>query len=291
MTPSFGSYIGGCLAVIGIVAALGLGGYWLRRWIVPEFSGALARLADATIAVALLVVSLELLGTLSILRLGLDRRRLHRASGCGAALLGWRKAPRDGDARCAAPQVQTIALLIALGVASFTVAEWTFPSQLSLDQGMFGGDTTWYHMPFAARFAQEHSTVHLHFTDPLRLAAWFYPQSSELIHGAAIVLFKSDWLSPLINLVWLAIALLAAWCVGRPYKVGPATLVAAAIVLDSGVMIETQPGEGRNDIMGLAFLIAFAAFLINGHQRRAPRGRGGAGRARDATRRCSTRGR
>ena len=81
---------------------------------------------------------------------------------------------------------------------------------------------------------------------------------------------KTDWLSPLINLVWLSIALLAAWCVGRPYKVGPATLVAAALVLDSGVMIETQPGEGRNDIMGLAFLIAFAAFLINGHQRRAP---------------------
>ena len=59
MAPSFGSYIGGCLAVIGIVAALGLGGYWLRRWIVPEFSGALARLADATIAVALLVLSLR----------------------------------------------------------------------------------------------------------------------------------------------------------------------------------------------------------------------------------------
>ena len=70
MAPSFGSYIGGCLAVIGIVAALGLGGYWLRRWIVPEFSGALARLADATIAVGLLVISLEILGTISQLRLG-----------------------------------------------------------------------------------------------------------------------------------------------------------------------------------------------------------------------------
>ncbi len=46
--------------------------------------------------------------------------------------------------------------------------------------------------------------------------------------------------------------------------------MAGAIVLDAGVMIETQPGEGRNDIMGLAFLIAFAAFLINAHQRRAP---------------------
>jgi hypothetical protein len=254
--------------VIGIVSAVGLGGYWLRRWIVPEFSGALARLADVTLAVALLILSLELLGSLSLLRLGWI---VLVCIGVGllAALLGRWKAPRNGS-EVPAPQVQTVALVIAVAVASFTVAEWTFPSQLSLDQGMFGGDTTWYHMPFAARFAQEHSIVHLHFTDPLRLAAWFYPQSSELINGSAIVLFKSDWLSPLINLAWLSVALLGAWCVGRPYKVGPATLVAAAIVLDAGVMIETQPGEARNDIMGLAFLIAFVAFLINGHQRRAP---------------------
>jgi hypothetical protein len=268
VTPSFGSYIGGCFAVIGVVSALGLGGYWLRRWIVPEFSGALARLADATIAVGLLVISLELLGTLSILRLGWIVV-VCIAVGLLAAWIGRRNAP-GGGREVSAPKVETIALLLAVGVASFTVAEWTFPSQLALDQGMFGGDTTWYHMPFAARIAQEGSTVHLHFTDPLRLAAWFYPQSSELIHGAAIVIFKTDWLSPLINLIWLSIALLAAWCIGRPYKVGPATLVAGAIVLDAGVMIETQPGEGRNDIMGLAFLIAFAAFLINGHQRRAP---------------------
>ncbi|HEY2334567.1 MAG TPA: hypothetical protein VGH58_06145, partial [Solirubrobacterales bacterium] len=149
MTPSLGSYIGGCLAAIGIVSAVGLGGYWLRRWIVPEFSGALARLADATIAVGLLVVSLELLGTLSILRTGWIVV-VCIAVGLLAALLGWRKAPPDGR-EVSAPQVQKAALLIALAVASFTVAEWTFPSQLSLDQGMFGGDTTWYHMPFAAR--------------------------------------------------------------------------------------------------------------------------------------------
>jgi hypothetical protein len=268
VAPSFGSYIAGCLAVIGIVAALGLGGYWLRRWIVPEFSGALARLADATIAVALLVVSLQILGALSILYFGWIVA-FCIGVGLGAAALGRAKAPRNGQ-EVQAPRVETIAFLIALGVASFTVAEWTFPSQSSLDFGMFGGDTTWYHMPFSAAIAQEHSTAPLHFTDPLRLAAWFYPASTELINGATIVLFKSDWLAPLQNLIWLPIALLAAWCVGRPYKVGPATLVAAAIVLDAGVMVETQPGEARNDIMGLAFLLAFAAFLINGHQRRAP---------------------
>jgi hypothetical protein len=268
VTPSFGSYIGGCLAVVGILAALGLGGYWLRRWIVPEFSGALARLADLTIATALLIIALQLLGTLSILTLGWTVVGCI-AVGLLAAAIGWRYAPAGAE-EIAAPRVQRVAFWIALGVASWTVAEWTFPAQLSLDQGMFGGDTTWYHMPFAGRIAQEGSIVHLHFTDPLRLAAWFYPGSSELVHAAGIVLFKSDWLSPLINLGWLAIALLAAWCVGRPYKVGPATLVAGAIVLAAGVMIETQPGEGRNDIMGLAFLVAFAAFLINGHQRRAP---------------------
>ena len=70
MTPSLGAYVGGCIALAGIGAALGLGGYWLRRWIVPEFSGALARLAEVTIAVALLVLSLELVGTIGIFRLG-----------------------------------------------------------------------------------------------------------------------------------------------------------------------------------------------------------------------------
>jgi len=268
VTPSFASYIGGCLATIGIVSALGLGGYWLRRWVVPEFSGALARLADATIAVALLIMALQLLGSLSILTLGWTVV-VCIATGLGAAALGWWMAP-PGNREVAAPQVQTYALLIALGVASWAMAEWTFPSQLALDHGMFGGDTTWYHMPFSGRIAQDGSTIPLHFTDPLRLAAWFYPGTAELVHAGGIVVFKTDWLSPLINLIFLSIGLLAAWCVGRPYKVGPATMLAGALVFSAGVMIETQPGEGRNDIMGLAFLLAFAAFLINGHQRRAP---------------------
>jgi len=268
VTPSLGSYIGGCLATVGIVAALALGGYWLRRWIAPEFSGALARLADATIAVALLILALQLLGSLGILVLGWTIV-VCIAVGLGAAALGWWMAPAE-NREVSAPQVQTFAFLAALGVASWCVAEWTFPAQLALDHGMFGGDTTWYHMPFSGRIAQEGTTIPLHFTDPLRLVAWFYPGSAELLHAAPIVLFGTDWLSPLINMVWLSIGLLAAWCVGRPYKVGPATLVAGAIVFSAGVMIETQPGEGRNDIMGLAFLLAFAAFLINGHQRRAP---------------------
>jgi hypothetical protein len=268
LTPSFGAYVGGCIALIGIATALGLGAYWMRRWIVPEFSGALARLADLTIGVALFLLALQLLGSVGLFRLGSIVLGCI-ATGLLAAWLGYRRAPRDATP-VEPPRVHVWGLLIALGVASWTVAEWTFPSQLSLDHGMFGGDTTWYHMPFAARFVQDASITSLHLTDPLRLAAWFYPQSSELVNGAAIAIMQSDWLSPLINLLWLAIGLLACWCIGRPYNVAPATLVAGALVFDSGIFIETQAGEGRNDVMALAFLVACAAFLINGHQRRPP---------------------
>src|SRR3954463_8512472 len=97
MTPSFGAYVGGSVGIIGIVAALGLGGYWLRRWIVPEFSGALARLADATIAVALLILSLEILGTIGILTFGGIVVGCIGA-GLGCAALGHRMAAPPDEA-------------------------------------------------------------------------------------------------------------------------------------------------------------------------------------------------
>lgn len=269
MTPGIDSYLAGAAALTGSILALWLAGYWLRRWIVPEFSGALARLGDMTLAVALLILILQLLGSLSLLTFGWI------AAGCVVipllvAALAWKMAPEDHVGEAEAPPVPRWAFLVAVAVASWAVAEWSFPTQLSLDQGMFGGDTTWYHMPASARFIQDSSIIPLHYTDALRLAVWFYPQSSELMHGAMIGLMETDWLSPLFNMVFLGVALLACWCVGRPFGVGPASLVAGAILLSSGVLIETQPGEGRNDIFAFAFLIAYAAFLINGHQRLAP---------------------
>ena len=68
---------------------------------------------------------------------------------------------------------------------------------------MYYQDTTWYHMSFSARFAQTGDVGPLHFTDPLKLAAWFYPQNSELLHGVGIVALDNDFLSPLINLGWV----------------------------------------------------------------------------------------
>jgi hypothetical protein len=141
------------------------------------------------------------------------------------------------------------------------------PTFLSLDRGIYGGDSLWYHLPFAAEFARTGSITALHFTDPLYLD-WFYPQNSELVHATGITLFGNDFLSPLINLGWLGLALLAAWCIGRPWKAGAISLTAVAIVLAADLMFSRQPGNANNDIVGLALLLAAIAILVTDRERR-----------------------
>ena len=77
-------------------------------------------------------------------------------------------------------------------------------------------------MPFAARFVQDHSVTAIHNFDSGVTA--FYPASSEVIHSFGILLMGNDVLSPLINTLWLGLALLASWCIGRPFGVGAVTL-------------------------------------------------------------------
>jgi hypothetical protein len=123
-------------------------------------------------------------------------------------------------------------------------------------------DTLWYHGPFAARIADTGSVWGMHFTDPLYLN-WFYPQNSELLHSAGIVLFDRDIFSPLVNFGWLGVAFLAAWCIGRPYGVAPLSLTAVAIAMDTGPMVPREAGTPATDTVPVAMLLAAAAILIN----------------------------
>jgi hypothetical protein len=268
VNPSLGSYLTGIGSLFTMLAPLVFGSYWLRRWIVPRYGGPLARLSELVLTLSQLFLVLELLGSFGELRRGWVVGSCV-AAGLSAAALGWLKSPRSTVTQ-RPPEVPSWALGLAIVVAFIAVGEWSFPSQLDLHRGIFSGDSTWYHMPFAARFAQSHSTWNLLFTDPLALAAWFYPASSELLNSLGIIMFRSDWLSPLINIAWLGIGLLGAYCIGRPFGLGPATLVAAAIGLDSGVLLLTQAGEARNDAMGIALAVVFAALLAEGYRTRGP---------------------
>ena len=67
-----------------------------------------------------------------------------------------------------------------------------------------------------------------------------------------------------MNLMWVALCLLAAWCVGRPYGIGGVTVLGAAVVLDSEMLVGSQAGQAPNDVAGLFFLMTALAFLVDG---------------------------
>ncbi|HSD23762.1 MAG TPA: hypothetical protein VLB79_05475, partial [Solirubrobacterales bacterium] len=99
-------------------------------------------------------------------------------------------------------------------------------------------------------------------TDPLYLN-WFYPQVSELIHAGGILLYGNDFLSPLLNLAWLCLALFAGWCIGRPYGSGATGLAAVASVMGANLLFSRQPGNANNDVVAIALFLSSLALLVN----------------------------
>ena len=91
----------------------------------------------------------------------------------------------------------------------------------------------------------------------------FFPATSELLHALGIQWLGNDFLSPLVNLGWMALVLLAAWCIGRPFGVAPVALVAATVLLGTPGLVATQPGGGYTDVVGMALLLMSVAILVN----------------------------
>jgi hypothetical protein len=154
-----------------------------------------------------------------------------------------------------------IPTLVALAIAAAAVVKFALELKLQLGTGMTGFDSTWYHGPFAAGFFQGGDTWSLHLIAP-QFLAWFYPANSELLHSVGMLAFERDILSPLLNLGWLVGCLVAAWCVGRPFRVAPVSLALGAIALSVPAFAD-QAGEARNDIVGTFFLLAAVAIALN----------------------------
>ncbi len=257
---STNDYVVGWIELGVIVGSAALGAYNVRRWLLAGWTGAPARLAEAILTIATLVVVGEVVGLLGLLK---PVPLIVAAVGAGVALtlLARPRIPAAAEP-LPAPRVDPFQIVLALAVAGFIVAQWSLHSQVNLDRGMYGFDTMWYHMPFAAGFLQQGSVTGLHFTDPLYLN-WFYPNNSELLHAIPLVAFHRDILSPLLNVGWVALTLLAAWCVGRRYRVGGMSVIAVAIVLGSHTLVSRQPGDAKNDIVGMCFLLSSVAILVN----------------------------
>ena len=122
-------------------------------------------------------------------------------------------------------------------------------------------DTIWYHLPVAARFAQTGQVSAIQYLDQDPVTA-FFPAGSSLLHGIGILMFGTDLVSTIANIAWLGLALLAAWCMGRPFGVAPATTLGVAILLGTPGLVGTQPGGAYNDVVGIALLISAIAIIV-----------------------------
>ncbi|HEX6117614.1 MAG TPA: hypothetical protein VFY99_10970 [Solirubrobacterales bacterium] len=268
-TLGLGAYLGGVAVLAAIVLPVVYAAVVARRILLPGWSGAPARLAEAIAAIALLLWTSELAGTVGLFE-RVPLIVLSLAVGAGAwAIRG--RAPAADPAEGARPPEGALPGLLPYALAAVAVAlvaaAWAVPLAASYAGGIDGVDSMWYHLPQSAVFVQTGSVTDLHFTDPYFLN-WYYPAHSELLHAVPMLAFDRDWLSPLLNHGFLALGLLSAWCIGRPWGLGPATTIAAAIVFGAEMMIDFQPGEARNDAIGLAFFLAAVAFLAH----RVPKG-------------------
>ena len=268
---SAGAYLAGALEVLVVIAAIAAAAHRLRAALLPAWAGAPARLVEAVAGIALLVWVSEVLGSAQIL----GEWELVVAAvliGAGVVLLVRPAGPGRG-APPPAPPAPRFALLLTAGVVAVVVAHWGLETKQSLDTGMENFDSLWYHMPFATQMAQSGSTTVLVHPETVFLN-WFYPQNSELVHTAGILLTGRDALSFFVNFGWLGLLLLSAWCIGRPYGRGHLSVAAVAVVLECHTLVVREPGAAKNDVAAAALLLAAAAILLNARLARGDRGGG-----------------
>jgi hypothetical protein len=294
-----GTYVVGALSLVVVGVSIGFSAYRLRQKLLPAWGGAPARLVESVVAIALLIWLGELLGTFglfyawsligaSLLMAILAATILPAGGAAGSAHLprvlsrgegGTAGGPRSVlDPPPPTPPAEGAPWLwvITVGVVALVVAHWGLTTKDALDRGIFNFDSLWYHMPFAVDMAKSHSTTGLHYTETV-FTNWFYPQNSELLHATGILLTQRDTLSLFINFGFLAIAFLAAWCIGRPYGRGHLTVVATAIVLECHTLVVREPGAAKNDLVAAALLLAAVAILITALARPSRGWRGGRG--------------
>jgi len=267
-------YLIGIADLLWLVGFAWLGASALRARLLPGFRGASAHLATSVLALAILLLVAEALGSFGVFEpvpfllavsvAGLlCRMSLPPAGGVvgGTTPEDALATGRGGGPPAATGPAGPSASIFALAIAGAALVKFAIELKPHLSAGITGFDSTWYHGPFAAGFFQSGDTWGLHYIAP-QFLAWLYPANSEVFHAIGMGAFDRDILSPLLNLGWFVGCLLACWCIGRPYGVAPWSLALGAIALSVPAMAD-QAGEARNDVVGIFFLLAAVAIAVN----------------------------
>ena len=259
-------YLAGILLLAIAFVPLHTASYLWRARLIAEWRGAQARLVEIVMDVTVVICVSEILGSVYLYRVApvvIALAAIGLAAIWAARRSTWGRSEEPAAlAEAAQPSQPRMANAAAIVAVSVLAAEWSTQTVAAYHHGMLSTDTLWYHMPFAARFVQDHSITGLHYADSQAVTV-FFPASSELFHSLGILLMGNDVLSPLINTLWLGLALLASWCIGRPFGVAPITLTGSAILFATPGLVVTQPGGAYDDVVGLALFLSAIAVLVN----------------------------
>jgi hypothetical protein len=263
------SYVLGLVVLLAIAGPLWLVARRLRTGLLPGWSGPQAWLVDAVVGVALLEAIAQLLGTLGQFRRG---PMVAAASGSLLAALAVASVRRRGaqdrarSSRGVVTEDQRLGprskLAIVLALTFIVSIPWLAQTVGALRTGVLGYDSLNYHLPFAAHFFQTGRVSSLYFTFTDINSA--FPANAELVHAVGMVAFRRDVVSPVVNLGWLGLALLAAWCAHPQLRVRLATLAGVGILLSSPLFVVFDGGRATNDLAAIALFLTSIALLLNG---------------------------
>jgi hypothetical protein len=263
-------YLAGWVGMLAVLLPLSASAWLLRRALLPRWSGPPARLVEAVVALGALITTAEVLGALGLLEAGPVVVGSVLAAAVLAGVAAWARGrvavPAAGLTPGARPDRASL-VAAAVGISVVT-AQWATHVAKAWDKGMTQPDTLWYHMPFAARFVQEGSFTGLGGIG--HAVARYYPFNAQVVHSLAILPFGRDVLSPLVNIGWAALALLAGWCIGRRAGVAPLSCLGVAAVLTLPMLAGTHPGQASNDVVCAALVLAAVALLLEGREAPAP---------------------
>ncbi len=267
MNVTVGRYLIGVAGLLVIVGSFALAAVALRRRLFAGATGALARLTELVIGLALLITTLELLGAVGLFRLV---PVVVAALLLGVVAFLASGGARDRDRRVipgASPtdRLASATALITLVAAAAITAVWASPTLQSYDVGIHTLDSLYYHLPWAATFARTGRVTALQYD--IQYMLQFYPANAELLHGLGILALTRDTLSPVLNFLWFGLTLLSAWCIGRPWGRGPVTMLGAVLALATPMIVFSQAGSADNDLAAVALLLGGVALLVNGDWR------------------------
>ncbi|MEA2645046.1 MAG: hypothetical protein QOE92_129 [Chloroflexota bacterium] len=260
-------YLLGLLA-LGLIAFPPAAAAWLvRRRLVPRYRWPLARAVEALLVLVAWLTIAKVLGTVGAFRV-LPYTGACVTVAAVAGLLAWRTAPARATAnRSPIPATPDLArgpltAAVVVAVVVVLVAGWSGRVGRALTEGPATEDTLRYHLPYAAQFVLDGDITPLKQVEEQALTV-FQPEDSELLDAVFMLPWHRDTLVPLLNLGWLALALLAAWSLGAWRGAGRALVAGVGLLMTLPLMVQTQAGTAGNDVAAVALLLLALALLLD----------------------------